>query len=101
MAGGVINADGTYSVNGVPVGECKVVIDNSNLDPNNKPAGPSGGPGGPPDQGVRPVTPPKSMTEGGIKRFVKIDPSYYKVESTQLKHTVNQGHNKDVNFDVK
>jgi hypothetical protein len=101
MAGGVINADGTYSVNGVPVGECKVVIDNSNLDSSGKSGAQAGTPGGPPEPLGRPVTPPKSLTEGGVKKYVKIDPSFTKLESTPLKHTVTTGDNKDVNFDVK
>ena len=35
----LIKADGTYEVPDAPVGECKVVIDNSHLDPSSKKSG--------------------------------------------------------------
>jgi hypothetical protein len=45
---GVILADGSYSVGDAPVGECKILIDNSHLNPSSKggmPMGPTGGMG--------------------------------------------------------
>jgi hypothetical protein len=122
-AGGVIKSDGTYTVTGAPVGECKVVIDNSNLDlskntgtstptggaPGMGPpgAGSTGGGGPPADARNRMNGPPKGVgdetddKDAGTKKYVKIDPSFSKAESTPLKHTVVMGDNKDVNFDVK
>ena len=35
MSGGQIKPDGTYELADVPLGDCKVVIDNSHLNPNN------------------------------------------------------------------
>lgn len=48
VAGAVIKSDGTFEVVDVPVGECKVVIDNTNLDLSKKSAGMPGMGGGPP-----------------------------------------------------
>lgn len=98
MAGGLINPDGTFQVTGVPVGECKVVISNNNLNPAGKAGAPAGGGLGdqPPS---KPITPPKGETQ--LPKYVKIEATFAKAESTPLKHTVNMGDNKDVNFDVK
>lgn len=37
--GGLINPDGTYEVPDAPVGDCKVIIDNTHLDPDAKKGG--------------------------------------------------------------
>jgi hypothetical protein len=65
VGGGLINADGTYEVSNAPVGDCKVVIDNSHLNPakkNMSMPGMSGGPGGGP--GMKGM--PGSKMPGGM-----------------------------------
>lgn len=60
VGGGQIKPDGTYEVNDAPVGDCKVVIDNTHLDPEaNKKGGMGPGPGamGPPMKGMGPGGP--------------------------------------------
>ena len=128
--GGLIKSDGTFEVLNAPVGACKVVIDNTNLDTSSKGAGmPGAGPGSMPGMTGAPRPPAGAGTGGppkgtqdrmggppkgadvagemnadkdaGAKKYVKIDPANTKVESTTLRHTVNGGDNKGVAFDVK
>jgi hypothetical protein len=47
VGSGVIRADGTYEISDVPVGECRVTVDNSHLDPNGQSTGRPGMAGGP------------------------------------------------------
>ncbi|MSR31400.1 MAG: carboxypeptidase regulatory-like domain-containing protein [Gemmataceae bacterium] len=102
---GVISDDGSYTVTDAPVGECKVVVDNSNL------AGPSGGaPGvkmGKGKDNSKMGAAPKGAIipgeMGGAKtasKYMKIDASFSKAETTSLKATLTRGAN-SVDFDVK
>ena len=117
----VIKSDGTFEAADVPVGECKVVIDNTNLDLSKKAATMPGMPGmpgkGPPGAGGPPPNVKGKMgdapkgadvdptmnadKDAGAKKYVKIDPAFTKMESTTLRHTVVAGDSKNVNFDVK
>ncbi|AMV29737.1 hypothetical protein VT84_35420 [Gemmata sp. SH-PL17] len=45
IGGGTIKPDGTYEVTDAPVGECKVIIDNSHLDPSANKSNAPGMPG--------------------------------------------------------
>lgn len=130
VGGGVIKSDGTFEVLNAPVGVCKVVIDNTNLNASAKSSGmPGAGPGSMPGMMGAPKppaaagagAPPKAAQErmggppkgadvpgemgaekdNGVKKYVKIDPTYTKPESTSLRHTVAAGENKGVSFDVK
>lgn len=94
FGGGLIRPDGTYEVLDAPVGPCKVVIDNSHLDPNRTKAsglpgmpGPGMKPPGPgiPGPGMPPPgigQPPKEVLTkaGGIPKGVDI-PSEMGVKS--------------------
>jgi hypothetical protein len=125
---GVISADGNYRVGDAPVGECKVVVDNSHLDPaiNKKTSsmpgmGPSGmpgmkggppgaGPKGPPADAKGKMSAPPSKdpaptadmgkAESADSKFAKLDPVYSKHDSTPLTATVVGGAN-TINFEVK
>ncbi len=128
--GGVIKSDGTYEAVDVPVGECKVLIGNSHLNPSKSGmGGPSMGMGGPgmgmgkgmggPPSGVSGPKPgdkdkmgaaPKGadvdpkMGEGkdtGSSKYIKIDTAYEAAGTTTLRHTVTKGENPNANFDVK
>jgi hypothetical protein len=67
VGGGLIKADGTYEVTDAPVGACKVVIDNTHLDPNAVKAVNLPGMGGPGMKGV-PGAPPGIKMPGGAAR---------------------------------
>jgi hypothetical protein len=129
--GGQIKADGTYEVPDAPVGECKVTIDNSHLDPaanktsglpgmmgkggagpgmKGMPAGPGMATGPKEADKAKMGTGPKEAdvasdmnagkAEHAAEKFIKLDPSFAKVESTPLTFTVEKGPNtKD--FDIK
>lgn len=67
--GGTINADGTYEAGGVPMGECKIAIDNSSL---------------------KDLTTVKTDPLPGMPappKYIKIDAKYYKAATSGL--TVN------------
>lgn len=124
---GLIKPDGSYEVSDAPVGECKVVIDNSHLDPDAIKKGGMGGPGtpamGPPMKGPAAATggggpkeadkakmggpakgadAPSEMgkSETTGQKYVKIDPAHTKPDSTSLRFTVERGSNtKD--FEIK
>ncbi len=138
VGGGLIKPDGTYEVFDAPVGECKVVIDNTHLDPSaNKSSGPGMGPGpggGMPGGGMpggkkggmpggggpqaAPKEADKAKMAGGPKgaefanemnqgkaehaaeKFLKIDGTYSKAETTSLKADIKDGPN-TINFEVK
>lgn len=125
---GLISADGTYRVADAPVGECKVLIDNSNLDPAAQkggmdlpgagaaPAmkGAPGGAGGGGKSGPTPETKAKmgaapkdaavgadmGKSETAGSKYLKISPEFSKSESTKLTATVVSGPN-EFNFEVK
>lgn len=129
-ASGVIAADGSYRVAEVPVGECRVTVDNSQFDSSSRKAG--GMPGmGPPGSGMPGM---KGMPGGGAPgakgpsadakakmgaapngvgntsemgsaetanaKYVKIDHAYATPEATPLKATVGTGSNA-IDFEVK
>src|SRR5579883_1091389 len=128
--GSVINSDGTFEVVNAPVGECKVVVDNTNLD-TSKPVMMMGGgmakananmgaPGmaskaAPPGQSASSKEKMKQASakaaelapemsaakDTGTKKYVPIDPAFTKVETTTLRYTVNKGGDSNVTFDVK
>ena len=118
-ASGQIAADGSYEVFDAPVGECKVAIDNSFLDPKgNKSGGMAmlppgmrkGGGGPPPDAKAKMAASPKGLEipdamnaerdDLSNRKYVKIDGIFSKPESTPLTYTVESGTNtKD--FEVK
>ena len=128
VGGSVINSDGTFEVVNAPVGECKVVVDNTHLDTARNPGNMMMGGGGMTPMGsgmaskastsgasARSNDKMKSasakatqlapeMTTGkdlGTSKYVKIDPAFTKAESTTLRHTVSSGANWDVTFEVK
>jgi hypothetical protein len=124
VGGGMIKPDGTYVVHDAPVGECKVVIDNSDLDSHAKhgasPPPTSGkkgtsvplpppSTGGPADKAIL-FAPPKgpeiqdetnkgkSDLEG--MKYAKIEANYATAEKTPLRATVKSGSN-SIDFEVK
>jgi hypothetical protein len=130
VGGSIIKSDGTFEVVNAPVGECKVVVDNTNLSSSRSadkmmgggmtPMGGGMGPGagaqpqppsGPSAQQKEKMQSASKSTEldpamaagqdTGNRKYVKIDPAYTKVETTTLRHTVNMGENKDILIDVK
>lgn len=129
IGGGQIKADGTYEVPDAPVGECKVVIDNTHLDPATLKGaglpgmmGPGGGMGGmkgaPKTGGI--ASGPKAADKAKMgespkgtdvpaemgksettgQKFVKIEAGFTRADTTTLKADVKNGAN-DLNFDVK
>jgi len=124
IGGGQIKADGTYEVVDAPLGECKVVIDNTHLDPASRKAGMM--PMAPPKMGMgmgkpggmgnpKPPADTKKMGDApkGVEvssgmgdsditeqKYVKIDAAYTKAESTTLKQTVSKA-GETFDFDVK
>ena len=117
--GGVINADGTYEVLTAPIGECKVLIDNSHLNTAAKSKGMPvvpGGPGmpgktggvskAPKDTEEKMSSAPKGIdappgSGPGKLTYMKIDDQFSKFASTPLKSTVSSGSANPANFDVK
>ena len=114
--GGLINADGSYEVVTAPIGECKVLIDNSHLDTASKTKGLPVVPGGPGMPGGTSKAP--KDTEGkmgsaptgvdatpgsgpGKLSYIRIDSSYSKFSSTPLKSTVTNGKATPSDFEVK
>lgn len=93
-SGGIIKADGSYEVVDAPVGECKVTIDNEHL----KVGGSTGG------DGKKVITAPKGVDIPGgdvtANRYMKIESSFTKADTTSLTFTVpSGGGSKD--FEVK
>lgn len=111
--GGIINADGTYEVLTAPIGECKVLIDNSHLNTAAKTKGMPGIPGvgggvskAPKDSEGKMGSAPKGidapMGSGpGKLTYMKIDDQFSKFASTPLKSTVSSGTATPADFDVK
>jgi hypothetical protein len=114
--GGVINADGSYEVVTAPLGECKVLIDNSHLNTAAKNKGMPMVPGTPGTGGVskapkdtesKMTTPPKGLKDAppgvgaGKLNYMKIDDQFSKFESTPLKSTVGSGSATPADFEVK
>ncbi len=127
---GIIKADGTYEVSNAPVGDCKIVIDNTHLDPSAKKSVsmpgmpgmkgmggmkgmPGGGGGGPGKGNAKDTTKKMSGAPSGVdvatemgradtsgQKFVKIDAAYAKPETTPLTFKVESGDNSK-DFDVK
>lgn len=116
---GIIHSDGTYKVADAPVGECKVVIDNSHLDKSARKKTGAGMPimapipgkkgpmmpsneqpkelaakteGGPPKGTDLPSNMP-SKSEIGDQQFLRIDPGFASPDSTSLKASVKKGTN--------
>lgn len=131
VGSGVIKADGSYEVTEAPVGECRVRIDNQNLNPgarNNNLPGAGMGPGmgmpgmkgavgkGPGFGKSKDVGkagaggPPKGLEVGGemnAEGSSSAGAKYMKIdpsygtEQSTLKATVKKGTNEGVDFDVK
>jgi hypothetical protein len=105
-ASGVINPDGTFSVDKVPVGKVKVTIDNRNLKNDGAPPTTRGGPDlkrtmqPPPDM---PEEAKKKMAErpgqqiGGTEKpvgtYMPIPDSYADVEKSGLSYDIHSGNN--------
>ncbi len=109
IGGGQIKPDGSYEVPDAPVGECKVVIDNEHLRVGGKTMGPVV-PGktttAPPGETKKKMnaapmgleTPTEDTS--GTPKYLRIDSSYQKAETTPLLKTVSR--NEDViNLEVK
>lgn len=126
VASAGISADGSYKISDAPVGECKVLVDNSHLDPaslkdkagTEAPGGAGAVPGmkgGPAASGkavskdvkAKMGAAPKDVDLGGMgqgasgdQKYVKIDKSFGGASTTSLKATVVAGDNTH-NFEVK
>ncbi len=109
MSGGQIKPDGTYELADVPLGECKVVIDNSHLNPNKGSAAvrtPGMGGGKAPaaataKMGAAPagLQIPTAGSNPADAKFVAIDSSFASVDGTPLRHKVVP--NGTADFEVK
>jgi hypothetical protein len=119
LSSGTIKTDGTYWIGDAPLGDCKVLVDNSAYDPSvksNEPVVPNlGGPpgkGGPPakasgppdtkDKAVAPkgVDAPGGEKSGGTPKFMKFEKTFSDIGTTPLKATVVDGAN-TFDFEVK
>lgn len=115
IGGGQIKADGSYEITEAPVGECKVVIDNTYMDtataskglPTTGPGFGMGAGGGPKDMSAKTSAPPKGLDvpggtmSVGTPRYIRIDPSFTKADSTPLKTVVTKSGANPADFDVK
>jgi len=119
IGAGQIRGDGNYEVIDAPVGECKVVINNTHLKVGGsmpgvgvptRPGMPGSGSSGPPRDSKKASGTPegvpvdgemgKASASVGIK-YIPIDTSYADPTSTTLKTTVNSSNSNPVNFEVQ
>jgi hypothetical protein len=102
-----IMPDGTYSYEGLPVGELKVSIDTEALNPDRKKGQQYGGAQGknmmspgPEGVGKAPAGPP-GMTEGTLQgEYVKIPPKYRDKATSGLTVTLSKGQNTNKDFEL-
>lgn len=114
---GTILADGTFRVVDAPVGECKVVIDNSNMEPADEKSGPptgvKGGPqptpgkaakGGKGEWKASPEgeggPPPADNSLFANRKYIKLEKGYSAPGTTPLTFLVERGEAKK-DFEVK
>lgn len=91
---GMISPDGTYTVPLAPVGECKVTVDNTHLRVGGNMMTPMGQKMNTAPAGLS--TPPGAMQ---VPKYMAIDLTYTKMDSTPLKATVAEG--SPVDLEVK
>jgi hypothetical protein len=108
VGSGQIDGKGEYEVATAPIGECKVVIDNTHLERKSKNMPGMGTGGANQDTSKKMSTPPKGIDtakgEGGqasALKHVKIDGSYTKADTTPLKSTVSRDKASPADFDLK
>jgi hypothetical protein len=109
VAGGQIKSDGTYEIADVPLGNCKVLIDNSHLNPNKGSAAvrtPAMGGGKAPaaataKMGAAPsgLQIPTAGSNPADSKFIAIDSSFSTAGGTPLTHNVQA--NGTADFEVK
>lgn len=112
ISGGQIRPDGSFDVSDAPLGECKVVIDNSHLNPSKGSAavkgpgmgmrkGPAGAASkmGAAPKGSADLAPPSSGGNPADSKYARIDESYQSASTTPLRHTVKPGDS--IDFEVK
>lgn len=109
VSGGQIKSDGTYEIADVPLGNCKVLIDNSHLNPNKGSSAvrtPGMGGGKAPaaasaKMGAAPagLQVPTAGANPADAKFIGIDSSFASVDGTPLRHNVIS--NGTADFEVK